>query len=216
MDNTLQKLSSQLHSVETSLELLADRSNSITRQIEATNKELITLGEVIAKNEEGHALISKGVQIVYASLSSRLGDIITEGIHCVFPDSPYTKFVIEFVPRRDSIEADLYLIDKDGEKYNPMTAVGGGVSDLIALLLRITYVKLSPYKDFILADEPLKFVDKSRIEDAANFIHKICNDIDFMLVTITHIPEFVKVSDAIYRVLRKNGVTSVTQLTHEG
>ena len=84
------------------------------------------------------------------------------------------------------------------------------------MLLRIAYIKLSPYKDILIADEPLKFVDRSRIEEAARFISQVCKDLDFSLLIVTHIPELVKVSDAIYRVLRKNGVSSVTKLNVTG
>jgi len=196
----------------TSISVLNTRKKTLNHYLTGTIADIEDTENAIQKNDEMQVLLSQSIQILYEGLSSKLGDIITEGIKCVFPDSPYTKFVIDFVPRRDSIEADLYLIDKDGEKYHPMDAVGGGVADLIAMVLRITYIKLSKSRDILIADEPLKFVDRSRIEDAAAFIQKVCKDLDFSLLLITHIPEMIQVADAVYKVLRKSGVSSVTRV----
>lgn len=212
MENKIEKIRTEIIKLRKSVELFSANKASLEQQVSKAALDIAAIESDIEKNTEGHSLISQSIQIMYESLSSRLGDIITEGIHCVFPDSPYSKFVVEFVPRRDTVEADLFLIDASGEKYHPVNAVGGGVADLIALLLRIAYIKLSPYKDILIADEPLKFVDRSRIEEAAKFISQVCKDLDFSLLIVTHIPELVKVSDAIYRVLRKNGVSSVTKL----
>lgn len=208
----LSRIVSRIRGISTSFDILHSKKKSLLASAQENSLAIERVEEAINKNNEMQVLLSQSVQILYEGLSSKLGDIITEGIRCVFPDSPYTKFVIDFVPRRDSIEADLYLIDKDGEKYHPMDAVGGGVADLIAMVLRITYIKLSKSRDILIADEPLKFVDRSRIEDAATFIHQVCKDLDFSLLLITHIPEMVQVADAVYKVLRRNGVSSVTRV----
>jgi len=212
MTNTAE-LSSRLSNLRTTTAILQSHKERLTSQISSCTEQVQNTELAIGKNDEAHALISKSIQLMYESLSSRLGDIITEGLVCVFPDSPYTKFVVDFVPRRDSIEADLYLIDKDGEKYDPLDAVGGGVADLIALMLRITYIKLSKNRNFLCADEPLRFLDRSRIEDASKFIKQVCKDLGFQLLLVTHIPELVHVADKIYKVSRKNGVSSVMEVT---
>ena len=213
MENKLKELESILKGVGADIAKLDGQKAALSNELSKTVSSLAETEEEYHKNKEGHALISQSIQVMYESLSAQLGDIITEGIRCVFPDSPYIKFVIEFVPRRDNVEADLYLIDRNGEKYHPMDAVGGGVADLIAILLRITYIKLSRNDNLLVADEPLKFVDRSRVEDAAKFIHQVCKDLDFSLLLVTHIPELIKVADAIYKVVRKNEISSV-QLIH--
>ena len=212
MESKIEKINTAVSKLRKSVELFTANKASLEQQIANVSADIAAMEIDIEKNTEGHSLISQSIQIMYESLSSRLGDIITEGIHCVFPDSPYSKFVIEFVPRRDTVEADLFLIDASGEKYHPVNAVGGGVADLIALLLRIAYIKLSPYKDILIADEPLRFVDRTRIGDAAKFVSQVCKDLDFTLLMVTHIPELQTHSNTIYRVVRKNGISTVDKI----
>lgn len=165
------------------------------------------------KNEEKQELITKSIQMMYESLSSKLGDIATECLLTVFPDSNYTKFVVEFVQRRDSIEADLYLIDEQGVKYHPLDAVGGGVADLLSLMLRISYIVISKYDNFLVADEPLKFVDRERLELASEFIKQVCEDLNFKMVMVTHIPELIYIADTVYRVTKMRKVSVTENIT---
>ncbi|RLI65902.1 MAG: hypothetical protein DRO67_01995 [Candidatus Asgardarchaeum californiense] len=156
-------------------------------------------------------LFQSAVSLMYENLSIRLGEIITEGLTIVFPDSQY-RFVIEFVERRGNVEADLYLEDSDGNKYHPLDAVGGGVSDIVCLLLRITYILLSQYDNFLAADEPLRFVDRKRIPDAAVFIKKVCEDFKLQLFVVSHIPELIEVSETVYTTEKRKGVSVTTKL----
>lgn len=186
----------------------ADRA-ALVRNISTTKGQLEEVSRGIQKNEESQELITKSMQMMYSNLSSQLGDIATECLLLVFPDSNYTQFMIEFVQRRDTVEADLYLVDVHGYKYHPVDAVGGGVADLLSLMLRISYIVLSEYDNFLLADEPLKFIDRERLPETAEFIKKVCKDLNFKLIMITHIPELISVADTVYRVkkVRKVSVT---------
>ena len=147
-------------------------------------------------------IFQTATKMMYDSLSNQLGNIITEGLKIVFPESEYS-FKVAFVERRNTIECDLSLIDSKGNEYDPMKSVGGGVADFISLLLRITYVMLSPHENIIIADEPAKFIDRDRINTATQFIKKVCDDFGLELVVITHIPQMVEVAKTVY-VVTKN------------
>ena len=64
----------------------------------------------------------------------------------------------------------------------------------------------------MIADEPLRFVDRTRIGDAAKFVSQVCKDLDFTLLMVTHIPELQTHSNTIYRVVRKNGISTVDKI----
>lgn len=188
------------------------RLDMLRKQRRTMRKELTRLEIEECKNNEAHGLISSAMQLMYSNLSSKLGNIITEGLQCIFPDGGFSKFEVRFVPRRDTIEADLIIIADDGAEYHPVDAVGGGVADFIGLMLRITYIYLSKNRNVLFADEPLKFIDRSRIPDAAEFIKKICKDLDFKLVIVTHIPEYMEMADTIYKVQKRKGISVVSKL----
>lgn len=172
--------------------------------------ELITLQEI----EDVQRLFQSAVALMYSNLSAKLGDIITEGLTVIFPDSQY-KFIVEFVERRNNVEADIYLEDSAGNKYDPLDDVGGGIADFVCFLLRITYIILSKYDNFLAADEPLKFVDRTRIPEAAAFIKKVCEDFKFQLLMITHIPEWVAESEIVYKVTKTKGTSKIKRLDRQ-
>jgi len=166
--------------------------------------ELITLQEV----EDVQRLFQSAVALMYENLSAKLGDIITEGLTLVFPDSQY-KFKLDFVERRGNVECDVFLEDSTGDRYHPLDAVGGGIADFVCLLLRITYIILSKYDNFLAADEPLKFCDRSRIPEAASFIRKVCEDFRFQILMVSHVPELIAESEIVYNVVKKKGISTV-------
>jgi len=161
--------------------------------------------------EKIQELFQTAIKMMYDNLSSKLGDIITEGIALVFPDAQ-CKFVIEFVERRNTIETDLFIEDNDGNRDDPIYSGGGGLADFISLLLRITYIILSEYENILIADEPLKFVDRDRIPEAAAFIQKVCEDFKFQLLMVSHIPQMIQCSDVVYNVEKRNGVSTTTKI----
>ncbi len=175
--------------------------------LESTKKESEQLKEFDTLQE----FLQKCSNVVYSNLSNRLGEIITEGLRHVFPEYNYT-FNILFVERRNKIEVDFVLTDPDGEQYHPTDDVGGGVADMISMLLRITYITLSKHINILFADEPLKFIDKDRVPVAAQFIKKVCEDLNFQIVMATHIPEFMQVAEACYRVQQINKISKVEEL----
>jgi len=170
-------------------------------------QEIIAVGEIEAVQK----LFQSAVAMMYANLSSKLGDIITEGISIVFPDAQL-KFVINFVERRNNVEADILLEDSDGDQFTALDDSGGGLADFIALLLRITYIILSEHDNILIADEPLKFIDRERILEAAQFTRKVCDDFNFQLIMVSHIPEMVQSSKVVYEVKKKNGISITTKI----
>jgi len=180
------------------------RLGNLNKQLD---KELKNIEEIEAVQK----LFQSAVALMYENLSSKLGDIITEGIAIVFPDAQL-KFVVNFVERRNNVEADILLEDSDGEQFSVLDDSGGGLADFIALLLRITYIILSEHSNILIADEPLKFIDRDRIPEAAQFIRKVCADFDFQLVFASHIPEMVAESETVYKVTKSKGISTVKRV----
>ncbi len=180
------------------------RLGNLNKQLD---KELKNIEEIEAVQK----LFQSAVALMYENLSSKLGDIITEGIAIVFPDAQL-KFVVNFVERRNNVEADILLEDSDGEQFSVLDDSGGGLADFIALLLRITYIILSEHNNILIADEPLKFIDRDRIPEASQFIRKVCEDFDFQLVFVSHIPEMVAESETVYKVTKSKGISTVKRV----
>jgi DNA repair exonuclease SbcCD ATPase subunit len=150
-------------------------------------------------------------KLMYENLSVKLGHIITEGLLLVFPESEL-EFCVSFVERRNQIECDLYLQDAEGTKYDVINSVGGGITDFVSILLRIVFIALSQNVNVIFADEPGKFISRDKIHDATMFLAKVCDDLDFSLVVVTHITEMVEAAKAVYQVRRASRVSTTRKL----
>jgi len=188
-------------------DLLAEKRVA-QKKLGALNQALAKQQDYMVQVEAVQDLFQQAVRVLYEHLSSKLGDIVTEGLSIVFPDAGY-RFTIEFVERRGNVEADIYLEDKKGNKFHPLEGVGGGVADFVSLLLRCTYIILSEFDNVLILDEPLKFIDRDRITDAAVFLRRICVDFNLQVVVVTHIPEIVEASEKVYRIEKVKGVSSV-------
>lgn len=190
--------------------LSAELKSAQTRKV-STKRKYTELNALLSTQRDAHDILQKSSKLLYSNLSIKLGNVITEGLRLVWPEEGYT-FRIDFVERRNTIEADLYLEDAHGYVYSPLDATGGGVADLISLLLRITYITLSPYDNVIIADEILKFLDKERIGLACKFVHTLCTNMKFQLIAVTHIPELCAVADAVYKVDKVDRVSYTTKI----
>lgn len=197
---------------------IREKLNELLAEKRLAEKKLITLNQELALKHEYmvqvqnvQELFQQAIKVVYDHLSSRLGNIITEGLSIVFPDAGY-KFTIEFVERRGNVEADIFLEDSEGNRFHPLEGVGGGVADFVSLLLRCTYIILSRFRNTLIADEPLKFIDRDRIPEAARFLRQLCEDFDFQMIVVTHIPEIVQYSEKVYKVEKVKGVSCATLL----
>lgn len=195
-----------------------DRVNELKAEQRVAKKMIASL-EIALQAEELHAselevtqeVFQIAVKLMYNNLSTKLGKIITEGLTIVFPETKY-KFIIEFVDRRNSIEADMFLEDEHGNRFHPTDAVGGGISDFVSLLLRISFIIISTSENFLLADEPLKFVSRKKIPKAAAFIKQVCTDSKFQLVFMSHIQELIDIAEVEYNVTQRNGISSVEKV----
>jgi len=177
---------------------------SLQTKLTAHKNAAIEIGEV-------QNLFQTAVKLMYDNLSAKLGAIITEGLNTVFPDSKY-KFCIDFVEKRNGVEAIIYLEDSDGYRYHPTDDVGGGIADFVSFFLRIAYVMLSKYENIIIADEPLKFVSVDRIDELAEFISKVAKELKLQLLIITHIEALTQNSDRIYKVRKRKGISVVKEI----
>jgi ABC-type dipeptide/oligopeptide/nickel transport system ATPase subunit len=193
------------------LEELKAEQRVARKTLNAYNEKLEIEQQKVVEIEGVQSLFQSAVAMLYENLSTKLGSIITEGINIVFPDAQL-ELIIHFEERRNTVEADIMLIDSDGEEFTVLDDSGGGLGDFIAILLRITYITLSKYDNILIADEPLKFVDRDRIPEAAAFIRKVCEDFKFQLIMVSHIPEMAAESEIVYKITKAKGVSTAKRV----
>lgn len=161
------------------------------------------------KNLEDAAIILKIVaQQTQEELQYRISEIVTLALNSVFEDD--WTFNIDFVFKRGKTEAEIY-IEKNGEKYNPMDDMGGGIVDVVSFALRIMAWTLQEPQsnNTIVLDEPFRFLSKDMQVKAGIMLKELSDKLNLQFIIVTHEESLIECADRVFTVTQKNGKSEV-------
>jgi len=195
-----QSLASSLASTNKALERTSwKREEAITEEsiLEVNGKALETNYENTIK---ALSVAQEVAQQTQKELEVQISFIVTSAIQAIFK-KPY-EFKVDFQVRRNKTEADLYMVDADGNRFNPLHDNGGGVADIIAFTLRIACWRLNNPRSSacLVYDEPLKFVSSEYLPAVANFVQEISSKLDLQIIMVTHVKEFIEAADNVIEI----------------
>lgn len=126
---------------------------------------------------------SEGIQ---SGVVKKFEDLLTRGVREVF-DKDY-KISIEFSSPGNTLSADFFVTLPDGKVVNLAKGEGGGLRDLVAVLMRVLYLVLEPTHPakMVILDESFKFVDVGRAPKAFAFLRDLCSELGVQLVIVSH------------------------------
>jgi len=178
--------------------------------LEETRKQL---QERLDGTKEARVLVQRVAKETQEKLQYRISNAVSLAQSAVFSD-PY-DFKVKFVERRNKTEADLVFV-KDGVEYgNTLFTAGGGPNDVAAFALRPAFVNLEGGRKILILDEPFRFVnddpagDRQLQKKCADMVRMIVDELDFQVVIVTTLPEFLRVADKVFTVSQKNGVSGI-------
>ncbi|MCP4475372.1 MAG: hypothetical protein GY821_12570 [Gammaproteobacteria bacterium] len=202
MHNQLAQLRSHTEQKKGQKELIENKIQQVQFDIIETTKE-------IGHSEKALFIIQKVARDTQAELEYHISDVVSMALDTIF-DDPY-KFKIEFVLKRNKTECEL-LLEKKGEKINPLSACGGGVIDVVSFALRIALWTLQTPKSrntFIL-DEPFKFLSKDLLPRASELLKELSDRLNIQFIIVTHLDELSECADKVFKVNIKKGVSKIT------
>ena len=188
------------------------------------NKKLNTLEDLVAervKLEEKQKLnivriekSAKVLEIMQASaklsqdhLAAHLSEIVTQAIQVVI-QKPY-EFVCEFVERRGSTEADLYLM-KDGHRFGILGGTGGGLADVCSFALKVAYLLLSNVDRVLIIDEVARHINSPKQREAfAEVLSRLSKEFGIQLIINSTVPELLAIADNTITLGMVNNQTKV-------
>jgi DNA repair exonuclease SbcCD ATPase subunit len=155
--------------------------------------------EILQLQERKTALAAVGSKVTDIAVACQqecqhsISALVTRCLEAVFPENRY-RFALVFEQKREQTEARCVLNDAAGNEYDPLTACGGGVVDVISFALRLATLILSvpqPSKVLIL-DEPFRFLSAGHRPRLVNLLESLCQETGFQIIMVTHFPEFSK------------------------
>lgn len=187
MINELNKIKYKL---ETLQKHRVDVDNNLVlkqQSLENLNKEMCF---VIAQAQ----YYKKAVDIVYERSIVQLKSLLNSALSTIFVDR---KFEIDIV-LNDKRGKSLHLTAlEDGKPVNLKTGMGMGVLTVISAVLQMYYLQCKNSR-ILLLDEKYSAVSEEYVDAFFEFLSKMCKELQFRIILITHDKRFLQYADKKY------------------
>jgi hypothetical protein len=203
-----------IKSLRNNLEQKKGQKIKVEQDILTLRKEIAAKKQDLQKHEKAREIIRIVGKSTQEQLSFHISDITSLALEAIFND-PY-KLQIEFVPRRNKTECDLYFV-RNENKVDPLKASGVGAVDVAAFALRIAAWSMqTPHsRNVMLLDEPFKHLKgvKANLR-LLDMINEISNRLKLQTIMVSDErvdkEDIYEKADRVFEVTIKKGISKIT------
>lgn len=180
------------------------RKLELEREIERSKKEAV----ILSRSEQ---LLLKMSATVLDQSTGTIDKLVTAGLKLVFDDQN-----LSFVTTTDKLRgktAVRFQIVEAGRTTPVMSSYGGGVLAVTGLLIRIATILLLKQRRVLFLDETLSHVSDQYHENTSKLIRKLCEELDFTIVMVTHAPSFAGHATRHYQAQSRANATVFVEQT---
>jgi len=184
-----------------------DKQNQLEKKVvecSALQDSITSLSRTIELLEQSNIVSREFVRVEVEKL-------VTQGLQIIF-DDPYVKFNIDFVTKRNQIEAEFSLSRTNTDikiQGDILSTYGGGVADIISTSLRIIMMQLMKLKGPLVLDEPGKNISIQFISNFGKFLTKIAETFERQIILITHNEVLAEFASSRIEVSQSNLISKV-------
>lgn len=159
----------------------------------------------IQEMEERKKLLLRAQSVIDQTISkvseggiTKMEKIITDGLRLTFPDKDL-KFIID---KKTGARGNTYqFLLKEGDTVAPvMDSFGGGVINVIQLLMRVILIQRFGLRRLLALDEPFNNLSVEYRSRVSDLMRSICEDQGFDILMVTHMSEFAHAANRVYKV----------------
>lgn len=142
-------------------------------------------------------------------MKDRIEAIVNTALKAIFTDKPI-EFKIIAKQTKNGVMYDLFGVTS-GVVTPLKDCKGGGVLDVIAMALRIAFLRLfsTKLRQTMILDEPFKNLDSERITMATAWLKLVSVEFGMQFIVVSHITDLIDNADKIFRFSIHNGETQV-------
>jgi DNA repair exonuclease SbcCD ATPase subunit len=174
--------------------------------LESVQLDITNLEKYIEDCQKARAVVTAVAEDTQNKIEFQISNIVSLALSSVFPD-PY-EFKLQFVTRRNKIEADLIFI-KNGNEGKPTEIAGGGSLDVASFALKTAIWAIKPTNNVMILDEPFHFLSRNLQSKCSEMIKMINRKMGLQFIIVSHIIEIAESADKIFNVTNKNGIATV-------
>jgi len=185
--------------------LLEGRRDEAIRSLSALEGELVELSsdiELLTKVEQTLLHISTKV---LGQSTKNIDKLVTVGLRLVFEDQNL-EFTTSTEQYRGKTAIKFQLLE-NGRSAPMMDAYGGGVLVIVGVLLRTFTTMSLGMRRILFLDETLAHLSEQYIDNASRLLKKLCDELDFTIIMVTHQPEFAAHATLSYKAFARGGET---------
>ncbi len=183
----------------------------LNQQLDYESQTIVRLGGRIKQLEDEKAqlvkangIIDRCIQIISANGIGKIESVVSDGLRRVF-DDPTLTLVVE---KKAQARGNVYrlLVSKDGgEPYDPMNSYGGGVVNVMGILLRLILIKRFKLAKLIVLDEQFNNVSSDYLPTVSALLKTLTDRYGYTILAVTHQPILADAADAVYQVTPQEG-----------
>lgn len=214
---TLDQLTTALTAMQDHYNKQSGARDLLLRQQQDKETDLQDLRHEITLLDQEQAVLVFTSKQMMNDLVSRIEEPVSMALQLLWGDD--RRFRFNFGEYRGEPAAWREILkrespDEEYAAFDPDNSSGGGVSDVVSLVLDLSIMQLlDPVPQGIVSrDEPGKFVDKQngaeKARNIAFFLKEYVRETGMQFVFITHIDQLAEVADVAYRVEKQKEMTS--------
>ena len=195
--------------------ILADKTIKRGLLKESQNRisaELKGIEECRGNTEKAKEITNTVLLSIQREVKEVIEQIVSEGLKLVYGEE--YSFSLGFTIKRGRSEA-VPLVRKGEVELNMRDQLtGGGVCDLVSLLLRFAVWSLQENQTsplFIL-DEPAKFVSRDKQPLLGELLSKLSKSLGIQILLVSHSPSIASSADKAYKIIQTGGVSFVEEM----
>jgi DNA repair ATPase RecN len=175
--------------------------------LEERKKQFQQLEDLVNTLQKEKNLLEKVDETLLAVSSKVLGQsittidkLVTAGLKAVFRDQNL-EFHTKVDKSRGKTSVEFALVE-DGRVKPLMDSYGGGPLVVAGVLLRIATIMVLNLRRILVLDETLSHVSEQYVAPTSALLKKLCKELDFEILVITHNPELAESADKHYKAKR--------------
>lgn len=178
---------------------IAQLDEALSMEAEFTEDAEITI--------KARLLLETYSEVEQETLKAKVEDLVSAGLQTIFGGD--YRFRIESKTLRGQAAMD-FTITKGLIERDPMDSHGGGLVNIVSLVLRLVIVALTPGMGrTVVLDEPFAQVSQGYIEAVGDFCRQLVDSTGIQLLIVSHEPEIAERADQAYRLFSRDGQTMI-------
>ena len=196
----------QFESVKQAFFRRKGQADLLRRSLSENEKALADTKATIILEVEVLKLLQGVSASTWNNTKTLVESIVTRALQAIFFDKSY-KFVLNQEIKRN-VPSVSFAVSDEGMELDIVDEIGGGIADVVALVLRLAFVVLyrPQVRPFLVLDEPLRHLSVSYQPHAAKFLKQVCQELGVSLLVVTHQKELASEADQVFH-LEKVGKT---------